>query len=240
MAFGVGFVLAGMLVALGSGILTMAVKSGMRGDRYGWEEAATDAAMTAVEVAAAGAGGALGGAFGTAGKMGAVVNVFNKMGPLAGPMAREAMVGAVSTAAQVALQDETYQDGPGKALERILGGGIKGAAIGAVSAGVSEGASKRMGRSLGAGLDGADDIGRMARLGQSMGPAGREMLSEGVSEAVGSFAGEATGIFFEVQEGKFKGGLDDALRRMGETALKDMVSAVGRAGVNSANKTRYR
>ena len=238
MAFGVGFVLAGMLVALGSGILTMAVKQGMRGERYGWEEAATDAAMTAIEVAAAGAGGALAGGFGTAGKLGSVVTAFNKLGPVAGPMAREALVGAVSSAAQVALQDGTYDQGVGKAFERIIGGGLKGAAVGAASAGLSELATNRMNSSLAQGLDGAD-LGRTANLGRGMGANARAMLTETISEGIGSVAGEGVAIIIEVSKGEFRGGLDDALRRMGENALKEMVSAAGRSAATSANKRRY-
>lgn len=238
MAFGVGFLLAGMLVALGSGILTMAVKQGMRGERYGWEEAATDAAMTAIEVAAAGAGGALAGGFGTAGKLGSVVTAFNKLGPVAGPMAREAIVGAVSSAAQITLQDGTFSDGPGKAFERIMGAGFKGAAVGTVSAGLSESATKGLNTRLAAGLDGSD-VGRVANLGRNMGPNARAMLTEVVSEGVGSVAGEGVAILIEVSKGEFRGGLDDALRRIGNTGLKDMVSAAGRTAATSNNKRRY-
>ena len=67
---GVNVAAAGMLVALTAGIATMVVKEGMRGGRYGWEEAAGDAAMTAVDVATAGMGAGLGGDLGKMGMAG--------------------------------------------------------------------------------------------------------------------------------------------------------------------------
>lgn len=236
MAFGVGFVLASVLVALGSGMLTMAVKSGMRGERYGWEEAATDAANTAIEVAAAGAGGALAGGLGSAGKLASAGSALaTRFGPLGGVIAREAIVGAVSSAAQTAIQDDTYKDGPGMAFGRILLGGVKGAAISAVSAGVSESAGNRINRSLTGALEGVDPS-FIARQGLSMGPTGRNMLKEGVSEALGGMAGEATGIYIELASGQYQGGLKDALNRIGQAGLKDMASATGRAGVSARNR----
>ncbi len=239
MAFGVGFVLASVLVALGSGLLTMAVKGGMRGERYGWEEAATDAANTAIEVAAAGAGGALAGGLGNAGRLAAAGRALvTRFGPVGGVVAREAIVGAVSSAAQTSIQDDTYKDGPGTAFGRILLGGVKGASISAVSAGVSESIGNRMNRSLTGALEGADP-GRIARLGQGLGPSGRNMLKEGVSEALGGMAGEATGIYIEVISGQYKGGLQGALKRIGQGGLKDMVSATGRAGVSSRNRRTF-
>ncbi|MEW5755365.1 MAG: hypothetical protein AB1810_03600 [Pseudomonadota bacterium] len=239
MAFGVGFVLASVLVALGSGLLTMAVKSGMRGERYGWEEAATDMAQTAIEVAAAGAGGALGGGLGKANALARVgQSLVARFGPIGGVIAREAIVGAVSSAAQVAIRDETYRDGPGAAVGRILGGGLKGAAISAVSAGVSERLGGGLNRRLNASLQQAD-ASLLARLGQSLGPAGRNMLKEGVSEALGGIAGEATGILIEISSNQFHGSLKDALKRLGQAGLRDLVQSAGRAGATAHNRARY-
>ena len=244
MAFGVGFILASVIVALGAGLLTMGVKSGMRGERYGWEEAAVDAASTAIEVAAAGAGGAIGKGMGTAAqitgrlsKVGAALQ--RTFGQFGGMVAREAIVGGVSMAANTALQDDTYKDGPGMAFGRILLGGVKGGAISAVSAGVSESLGNRINSRLIRGLDNLDDVTRLSGLGRALGPTGRNILKEGIAEGLGGLAGEATGIFIEVTSGTYKGGLKDALKRMGQAGLKDMVSAAGRAGAQAIPRRQF-
>ncbi|VUD63026.1 hypothetical protein TDB9533_03159 [Thalassocella blandensis] len=238
MACGVGFVLASIIVALGAGLMTMAVKSGMRGERYGWEEAAVDAASTAVEVAAAGAGGAIAKGMGpaaqitgTMSKMGAALE--GTFGRFGGMVAREAIIGTVSTAANTALQDDTYKDGPGAAFGKILLGGIKGGAISAVSGAVSEKLGDRINNRLIRGLDDVADASRLSGLGRNLGANGRNILKEGVAEGLGGMAGEATGILIEVSSGTYKGGLGDALKRMGQAGLKDMVSAAGRAGATA-------
>ncbi len=244
MAFGVGFVLASVIVALGAGLLTIAVKSGMRGERYGWEESATDMANTAIEVAAAGAGGAIAGGLGKSGmvvgrlaRFGEAIN--STFGRVGGAMVREAITGAASSAAQTAIQDGTYDDGPGAAFGRILSGGLKGAAISAVSAGVSESLGNRLNRSLVGQLDNPASTSRLARLGSGLGPTGRNMLKEGVSEGLGGIAGEAMGIYIEISSGQYKGSLHDALQRMGQAGLKDMIRSGGRAGLSGRHRARY-
>jgi hypothetical protein len=234
-AFGVGFALAGILVAVGSGLATIAVKSGMRGQRYGWEEAATDVASTAISVAAAGAGGALGGGLG---KSGMIVGRLAKFGEMTGPIMREVLVGTVSGAAQAALDDKIYDDGAGSAFGRILLGGLKGGAISGVSAGVSNKLGDSVNRSLAQGFNNPGRISNLGRLGRNLGPTGRNILKESISEGVGSVAGEATGIYVEVISDTYKGGLGDALKRMGQAGLKDMISAAGRAGVQSGARPR--
>lgn len=244
MAFGVGFVLASVIVALGAGLLTIAVKSGMRGERYGWEEAATDMANTAIEVAAAGAGGAIAGGLGKSGavvgrlaRFGAGIN--KTFGRVGGAMVREAITGAASSAAQTAIQDRTYDDGPGTAFGRILMGGLKGAAISATSAGVSESLGNRLNRSLVGQLDNPTSTQGLARLGNGLGPTGRNMLKEGVSEGLGGIAGEAMGIYIDMANGQYHGTLQDALQRMGQAGLKDMIRSGGRAGITARHRTRY-
>src|SRR5262249_31734833 len=120
---GVNLVVAGIWTAVLAGAATIIVKAGMRGGRYRWGEAATDVAMTAIGAGTAGLGGGLGGGLGKAGMFGRMA-AFGKalegpLGRIGGAMAREAIVGAVNGAAQVALQDETWRDGPGKGLSRV-------------------------------------------------------------------------------------------------------------------------
>lgn len=225
---GVNAVAAGVAVAIVSGIATMGVKAGMRGDRYGWEEAATDVAMTAIEAGSAGLGGALG-----------KVSAFAKLGRVGGAVAREAISGAITAGAQVALQDETWKDGFGRGLEVLAGGALKQAAIQGVSAGVSEGISGRLTRAFSGSLD-ASGVTRAQRAASAMGPHKTSAVTEAVSELFGSVAGESVGLAIDNANGKFKGNFGDVLKHLGMNAVRDMAIGGLRGAVNSVNKQRYR
>ena len=240
---GVNLVAAGILTALIAGAATIAVKAGMRGGRYGWEEMATDAAMTGIEAATAGIGGGLAGGLGKAGMAGRLASIGGRMqarfGALGASMLREGITNAVSSAAQITIQDETWYEGPGKGLERLMLGGVRGAAVGAVTAGVSEGLEGRLTRALGPGLTDPSKLSAMQRLGQTLGPNGREVFTEALTEAMGSVAGESVGVAIDAMSGQHRGGLKAALRQIGEAGLRDMISGAGRAGVRGANRARY-
>src|SRR6185295_12873447 len=186
---GVNLLVAGIIVAVLSGAATMAVKAGFRGGRYGWEEAATDVGMTAIECATAGIGGGLGkgaaaaekaalrgGAIaakevaGPLAKAGAFLT--NKLGKVGGTIAREAVVGAVGGAARTALNEQTWKEGILSGIGEIAVGGLKGAAVSAVSAGVSQGISNKISKSLGPALD-PNKAGLGSRLGEKLGETGR-------------------------------------------------------------------
>ncbi len=224
---GVNAIAAGIAVAIVSGIATMAVKAGMRGDRYGWEEAATDVAMTAIEAGSAGLGGALG-----------KVSAFAKLGKVGGAIAREAISGAITAGAQVAIQDETWSDGFARGLENIASGALKQAAIQGVSAGVSEGISGGLTKAFSGNLDAAD-ITRAQRAASAMGPHKTSAVTEAVSEFFGSVAGESVGLAIDHANGQFKGNFGDALKHIGMSAVRDMAVGGLRGAVNSVNKQRY-
>ena len=238
---GVNVVAAGILTALIGGAATMAVKFGMRGERYGWEEAAQDMAMTGIEAATAGIGGAMAGGLGKTGLLFRAGDAINgAFGKIGGAAVREAITGAMSSAAQVAIQDETWKDGLGRGFDHLLAGGLKGAAVGAVSAGVSEKLGDSLDDAMRAGMTRADDLARMQRLGQVLGPNGREILKESISEAAGSASGEGVAIMSELATGEYRGGLEGALQRIGQAGLRDMVSSAGRAGARGRQQSRYR
>ncbi|MCP4628223.1 MAG: hypothetical protein GY850_32610, partial [bacterium] len=241
---GVNIVAAGILTALIAGAATVAVKCGMRGGRYGWEEAATDVAMTAVEVATAGIGGAAAGGLGRAGMAGRLAGVGEKLtgrfGRVGASVIREGITNAASSAAQVAMQDETWNDGMGNGMLKVLGGGVRGAAVGAVTAGVSEGLEGRLAKALDPGLTDASKLTRLQRVGQSLGPRSRDMLKEAVSESLGSISGESVGVIADVMSGQHRGGLQGALKKIGQAGLRDMVSGAGRSAALGRNRARYR
>ncbi|HWK54298.1 MAG TPA: hypothetical protein VNR18_08015 [Hyphomicrobiales bacterium] len=169
----------------------------------------------------------------------AINGAFGKVG---GAMVREAITGALSNVAQVAIQDETFKDGMDLGFERLFNGALKGAAVGAISAGVSEKLGDSVDGAMARGLRNADDVAnlsRMQRLGQMLGPNGREMFKEGLSEAMGSSLGESAGVLLDYANGDFKGSFGDALKRIGQAGLRDMVSASGRAAAGAYNRHRY-
>lgn len=239
---GVNIIAAGILTALIVGTATMVAKAGMRGGRYGWEEAATDAGMMAIEAATAAAGGALaGGMGGRVGALGKAVGarLTARLGKVGAAVAREAITNAVSSAAQVAIQDETWRDGFGAGFGKVLGGGAKGAAVGALSAGVSEGLEGKLNRALSRGAESAEGLSRAQRLGAALGPKGRAMVTGAISEGLGSVAGEAGAIGAELIGGDYRGGLKEALARMGRAGARDLLTGGARAGVLAHNKARY-
>lgn len=238
---GVNVVAAGIISAVVAGAATIAVKAGMRGERYGWEEAATDVATTAIEAATAGFGGALGGGLGKSGALAGIGAALKEsLGAVGSAIVREAFVSAISSGAQVALQDEVWQDGLDRGLERVMSGAIKGAAVAAVTAGISEGLTSKLNTSMSPGDIDPADFSRMQRLGRALGPNGSEIFRESVSELLGSAAGETVGVITDYATGKFEGKFGDALKQIGQAGLRDMVSGAMRAGATSLNKARYR
>lgn len=240
---GVNVVAAGILTALIAGSATMLAKYGMRGERYGWEEAATDLAMMGIEAATAGIGGAMVGELGSSllvRPMLKLGNALGRLGKVGGAAARESITGAIASAAQIAAQDETWSKGPDAALDRIISGGVRGAAVAAVTAAASESVSLGLQRKMNLGT--ADDAlaSPLRRAAPRMGRNTSEMIQEGVSEAVGAVAGEATALIFEISSGEYKGGLKGALERMGAAGLRDMMSGVGRTAARQHNTRRYR
>ncbi len=238
---GVNVVAAGIITAVIAGAATIAVKAGMRGERYGWEEAATDVATTAIEAATAGFGGALGGGLGKSGALAGIgAALKDSLGAIGSAVVREAFVSAISSGAQVALQDEVWQDGLDRGLERVLSGAVKGAAVAAVTAGISEGLTSKLNTSMSPGDIDPADFSRMQKLGRALGPNGSEIFQESISELLGSAAGETAGVITDYATGKFEGKFGDALKQIGQAGLRDMVSGGLRAGATSLNKARYR
>src|SRR6185295_6013725 len=253
---GVNLLVAGIIVAVLSGAATMAVKAGFRGGRYGWEEAATDVGMTAIECATAGIGGGLGkgaaaaekaalrgGAIaakevaGPLAKAGAFLT--NKLGKVGGTIAREAVVGAVGGAARTALNEQTWKEGILSGIGEIAVGGLKGAAVSAVSAGVSQGISNKISKSLGPALD-PNKAGLGSRLGEKLGETGRHMITSVASQTLGAMAATAADIIIDTARGKYEGGLKDALLAIGETGLRELFSSAGRSAVEARNQARFR
>lgn len=241
---GVNVVAAGIISAVIAGAATLTVKYGMRGERYGWEEAATDVATTAIEVATAGIGGALAGGLGKAGMAGRLAKIGDvmvaRLGKVGGAIAREAIVSAVSSAASTAIQDDTWKDGLGAGLGRLANSAIRGAVVSAISTGVSESLTAKLNTRMAAGDVDPANLTRWQKMATTLGPHGSEMIREGIANGVGTFASEAVGIVIDYAQGNFRGDFGDALKQVGLATLRETASSAIRGGVTSVNRQRYR
>jgi hypothetical protein len=194
---------AAMIGAAVTGGASIAANSAIRGGRYGWEQASTDLAVTAVSVATAGAGARLGaGAQGLL-KSGAIGN--------AGFIARQVGIGAgtgfVDGAFQTATTDGTWDRGIGAGLRETGLGGGRQALVSGVSAGVSNSIQR-------------------TNWGQTMEAAGgwREALLAGSSAAAGGGTSSLAGTSVDAARGRFKGDWTDAL---GTAAVEAGKSGLG-------------
>ncbi len=244
---GVNLVAAGIITAVLAGAATIAVKAGMRGGRYGWEEAATDVATTAIEAATAGFGGALGGGLVTAeagGIMGRLARVGMSMekalgSRIAAAVVREAIVGAISSAASTAIQDETWKDGLGAGLERVANGAIRGAVVSAVTTGISEGITHGLNAKMDLSKADPTRLTPMQRLAARIGPRGSEMLREGISNTLSGMVGESAGLLVDYAQGNYHGSFGDALRHIGLVGLREMMTSTARGAITSMHKANY-
>jgi hypothetical protein len=237
---GVNLVAAGVIIAVAAGAATIAVKAGMRGERYGKDELAMDIAMTVIEAATAAIGGKLGSGvgktveelatMGTLARFGASLE--QRFGRVMGAAAREAIVGGASNAARVAIQEDTWKDGLGTGLGRVLKGGVRGAAVSAVTAGVSAGIEGALTPKLAPVLG---DVSKLPpkSIGALASPAMREIIRETLSNTAGALAGEIIGLGIDVVTGDFHGTLADALEHLGTTALRELLSNAGRASASA-------
>ncbi|WP_134498139.1 hypothetical protein [Microvirga pakistanensis] len=251
---GINLIAAGILVALISGAATVAVKSGMRGGRYGWEEMATDIGMTAIEAATAGIGGAMSkgataaanaartgqkiGKLGTFGRVGA--GLHTRLGPVAAPIVQGGITGAASTAATAALDDKLWDDGIGTGIGRVLGhsvkGGLSGAANAAVTGAITRGLDRRLAPTA-VGRNASTD--RLNRIGKSLGPGGREFLTEVLANTPGSLVGETINILADVAMDKHVGGWSGAFERLGKAGVRELASVAGRTKAQQIQRAQY-
>ncbi|MEP4194654.1 MAG: hypothetical protein ABJL99_03370 [Aliishimia sp.] len=235
---GVNVAAAGVLTALIAGSASIAVKAGMRGDRYGWEEAAVDVARTGIEAATAGVGGALGGAvkpgagvLGRIAGMGAKINkVFpkNLMGTIGAAATREAITSAASGVANQALDDKIWTKGIGDGFGKLAGAGLRGAVTGAVSGGVSEGLTGGVKGALGSSKVSNLDGDGLNWLGKRLSGTGREIVEDAISGMGSTAASEFTTFLMDVAEGKPGTSFDKFLAKLGPAMLKELASSSGR------------
>ncbi|MEM6846497.1 MAG: hypothetical protein AAF580_00275 [Pseudomonadota bacterium] len=254
---GVNLVAAGILTALIAGTATIAVKAGMRGGRYGFEEMATDMGRTAIEAASAGIGGKLaaGARLAQVGQRASGVvrvgaTLQSRFGPKLAPLANEAITGTLSGASNAAIDDKTWDDGLGMAALRITGRGAQGAASGVVNAGVSGSITRGMQSRMGSAVPRGQKAGALRRTGRALGPNGREAAEEIVSGLAGGLSAESVNVLADAmvylskgytldEVHKAMGGTKGFAQRFGTVMLRETVSGGGRAVARQHHRRRY-
>ncbi len=204
--------------AAGTGVASMGVNYAMKGGRYGWEQATTDLAVTAVTAATAGGGAYLGAMNKGVGILANTTKIASETGKkVAGQVIVGAGTGFVNGVATTATTDGTWDKGFSKGMKETGKGGLKQAAMESVTNGVST------------GIDETAWAKAMANKSLLAGS-----LAKGVSTGTAGMASSATGLGVDRARGKFKGELSDGL---GTIALEGAKQFAGGFGGNVAGKS---
>ncbi|MFN8444200.1 MAG: hypothetical protein U0175_25685 [Caldilineaceae bacterium] len=195
-------------IAGGTGLLTVGANYALRGGRYGWEAAATDTGIAAVQAATAGLGA----------YMGQVSRISSLTGSKLGDIALiGATTSALNAAGQTALSDGTWENGIGEGLKKTFGSGLKGGMVGAATSVVG---GKFEGSKFGSKL--TNSTGFITRG-----------TGKALSGGLGGATGRATELLIDKSTGNFHGDIDDAtlsiLEAGGRGAGQSFLEGVGEA-----------
>ncbi|WP_431287229.1 hypothetical protein [Roseateles chitinivorans] len=130
--------------AIVTGLASMSANYAIKGGRYGWEQAAVDLGMTAVQAVTAGVGAQLGAAAQVASKGAAAASTASRTlaslsrlftgNPVVDQIIIGAVTGSIGGVANAGFDERTWEHGAGNAVESLFGGLIKGGLSGAASA----------------------------------------------------------------------------------------------------------
>ncbi|KQU77056.1 hypothetical protein ASE08_04925 [Rhizobacter sp. Root16D2] len=225
---------AGPLIAAAvvAGLASMGANYAIKGGRYGWEQAAVDLGMTAVQAVTAGVGAQLGAAAQVASKGAQAATQASRMitslariftgNPVVDQIIIGAITSSIGTLGSTALQEQTWEKGPGHAVGALFEALLKGALTGAATAAVSQAIE------VGAGLGP-----KLQALSAEGGPAAalRAVALRGAGRALiagtGGMVGKGTEILFDKATGKFHGRGEDALWEVGKAGLHSAVQGFG-------------
>lgn len=261
---GINAVVAGIWIALLSGAATVAVKQGMRGDRYGMEEAAVDVGTAMIEAATAGVSGALskGAQLGTAGraalaakdtakitanatkvaKLGRVgragLAMEAKLGPKSAAMVTEVTTNVASGTANAAMNDEMWNDGMGKGLARLAGHGLQSGATAALNVALSGTVSRSLDKHLSPLVGTAQTVGKMNRIGRKLGPQGRELFTEVTAGLAGNLSAEGVNILADLARHPDQMTVSKAFERLGKSGLKELLTTAGKTSIKQMHRAR--
>ncbi|XXT19166.1 hypothetical protein WME94_53965 [Sorangium sp. So ce429] len=219
-----GGLAAPIIAAALTGLLTMAVKQGLRGSRYGWEEALVDIGNTAVDMAAAAVGGAKG--FQTAGLTGSRL--------LARAGLRGLTTGALGAMGHTALNDRTWDRGLAEGLGTVFAQGARGG----IQSAITSVATAGLGARLKSGLEGERGSSFLGRLGGRLGETGRASLENALSSSAGAMLGETAGILVDTATGDYHGNLLTALGQIGVAGGRELLQGAGEGAAGVLHQYR--
>lgn len=220
--------------AVATGLASMAANYTIKGGRYGWEQAAIDLGMTAVQAITAGVGAQLGAAAQVASKGAAAVNQASRSlaalsrlftgNQVLDQVIIGALTGSISGLGTTALSEATWEgrDPVGELFAGLLRGALSGAATAAVTNSVESLGGR--GHSIGERLQGLVAQGGLRRAAGAMVARG---LARGTISGLGGVAGKGTEIVFEAGRGRYRGDAGQALLEMGQAGLHAFVQGVG-------------
>ncbi len=261
---GVNAVVAGIWIALLSGAATVAVKAGMRGNRYGWEEATVDVGTSVVEAATAGVAGALskGAQLGTAAKVAAAAQdtaeiasnaakiaklgkvgraglaLEARLGPTGAAMVSEVTTNVASGTVNAAMNDEMWNDGMGTGLTRLAGHGLQSGATAALNVGLSGAVTRGLDKRLAPIVGKAETVGNLTRIGRKLGPQGRELVTEVTAGLAGNLSAEGVNILADMARHPDKMTVQKALERLGKSGLKELFTTAGKGIIKQRHRAR--
>lgn len=239
---------AGPLVAaaLITGLASMSAQYALKGGRYGWEQAAVDLGMTAVQALTAGVGAQLGAAAQVASKSAQAASQASRVATTLARMFTGnkvldqiiigAISGGISGLGTTALNEQTWARGAGGGIGALAEGLLKGMLAGAATSAATNSIEA-------IGIRG-QALGERLQALSAQGPAGRatlNMLMRGgarsIISATGGMTGRSVEILFDAASGRFHGDSGDALVLIGEAGLHSAVQGLGE-GMGEAHGQR--
>ncbi|MBA4282291.1 MAG: hypothetical protein C0437_23335, partial [Ralstonia sp.] len=203
---------AGPLIAaaLVAGLASMAANAAIKGGRYGWEQAAVDLGMTAVQALTAGVGAQLGAAAQVASKGAAAASAASRSlstlarlftgNPVVDQIIVGAITGSIGGVAGAAFDERTWEHSDGDAVGALFSGLLKGALSGAGTAALSN-SVEALGRNGAAISARARDLAARGGLGaRTVGLLGRGLgrAATGLDEALNATTTPGGGVMRNV------------------------------------------
>ena len=226
-----------------SGLAGIGLHAAISGGRYGWEQAAVDLGMTAVQALTAGVGQSLGLASrggAAAVKAATAAGIATKAGQITGSAFADmvligAATGGLHALGTTALSERTWSKDAEFAVDQLLEGLLKGIVSGAATAAVTQ-AFEAIPVSKAVGGLPRETIG--SKMGAATNPALRGGLKT-VSSAVGGFTGRAADLTIDKATGQYRGDAGDIFQASGEAAAHSAVQGLGEGIAEAPAHARF-
>ncbi|HNQ03533.1 MAG TPA: hypothetical protein PKH69_02870 [Thiobacillaceae bacterium] len=251
--------------ALITGLASMSANYAIKGGRYGWEQAAIDLGMTAVQALTAGVGAQLGAAAQVASKGAAAASTASRSlvtlsrlftgNPVVDQIIVGAITGGIGGLGGAAFDERTWERGGDDAVGTLFAGLLKGALSGAATAAITN-SIEQVARNGAQVRDAALRAGTRAGLGSRIAGGVNDMLSAGTGgdtvrsaramlgrglarggiSSLGAMGGRGTELAVDATRGKYRGDLGEALGEMGHAGLRAFVQGIGEGAGEAAGQ----